>query len=121
MRNLVLGFVALVLVAAIFVNRQIQSEEGVEPVLVARQLIPPGTSGNLVQSQKMVALTTLPRREVEDGAISDPLDLRSRVAAMHIPWPPAHRRELHRAPSRGAFPTSLTHAPDDPKEGTCDT
>lgn len=84
MRNLVLGFVALVLVAAIFVNRQIQSEEGVEPVLVARQLIPPGTSGNLVQSQKMVALTTLPRREVEDGAISDPLDLRSRVAAMHI-------------------------------------
>jgi Flp pilus assembly protein CpaB len=53
-------------------------------VLVAKQLIPKGTPGTLVASQSMYAPTTLPRKEVEVGAIADPSYLSGRAAAADI-------------------------------------
>ena len=54
------------------------------PVLVAKRLIPSGTPGTLVATQGMYAPTTLPRKEVEVGAIADPAYLAGRAAAADI-------------------------------------
>ena len=54
------------------------------PVLVANQLIPKGTSGLVVAYQSMYAPTTLPEKEIEPGAISDPRYLRGRAVAVDI-------------------------------------
>lgn len=54
------------------------------PVLVAKQLIPKGTPGTIVASQSMYAPTTLPRKEVEVGAIADPSYLSGRAASADI-------------------------------------
>jgi Flp pilus assembly protein CpaB len=54
------------------------------PVLIAKQTIPAGTPGTIVASQGMYAPTTLPRKEVEEGAIADPTYLTGRAAAVEI-------------------------------------
>jgi hypothetical protein len=54
------------------------------PVLVAKQLIPKGTSGLLVLTHSMYVPTTIPPREVEAGAISDPAYLRGRAFVVDI-------------------------------------
>jgi Flp pilus assembly protein CpaB len=54
------------------------------PVLVAKQYIPAGTPGTLIASGPMYAPTTLPRKEVEVGAISDPQYLSGRAASAEI-------------------------------------
>ena len=59
-------------------------ENAPTPVLVAKQLIPAGTPGTLVASQTMYTPTTLPAKEVEVGAISDPAYLSGRAAAADI-------------------------------------
>jgi hypothetical protein len=68
------------------------------PVLVANQFIPRGTSGNYIQTHRMSMETTLPRGEVESGAIRY-ADLRGRMTTADIYpgrqltakefWPPA--------------------------------
>ncbi len=59
-------------------------ENAPTPVLVASRLVPAGTPGTLVASQTMYAPTTLPRKEVEAGAIADPQYLSGRAAAADI-------------------------------------
>jgi Flp pilus assembly protein CpaB len=59
-------------------------ENAATPVLVANRLIPAGTPGTLVASQTMYAPTTLPRKEIEVGAIADPQYLSGRAAAIDI-------------------------------------
>ena len=54
------------------------------PVLMAKQYIPKGTPGALVASGQMYAPTTIPRKEVEVGAIADPSYLSGRAAAVEI-------------------------------------
>src|SRR3970282_2161800 len=54
------------------------------PVLMAKQFIPKGTPGALVASGQMYAPTTIPRKEVEVGAIADPSYLSGRAAAVEI-------------------------------------
>ncbi|MDH4104213.1 MAG: SAF domain-containing protein [Myxococcales bacterium] len=54
------------------------------PVLVAKQFIPAGTPGTLIATGPMYRPTTLPEKEREDGAISDPQYLRGRVSAVDI-------------------------------------
>jgi Flp pilus assembly protein CpaB len=54
------------------------------PVLVAKRTIPAGTPGTIVTSQLMYAPTTLPKKEVEEGAIADPQYLAGRAAAADI-------------------------------------
>jgi pilus assembly protein CpaB len=53
-------------------------------VLVAKQLIPTGTPGSIVATQSMYAPTTLPKKEVEVGAVADPSYLAGRAAAVDI-------------------------------------
>jgi Flp pilus assembly protein CpaB len=54
------------------------------PVLIAKQTIPAGTPGTIVATQGMYAPTTLPKKEVEEGAIADPTYLTGRAAAVEI-------------------------------------
>lgn len=54
------------------------------PVLVAKQTIPAGTPGTIVTGNLMYAPTTLPKKEVEEGAIADPQFLTGRAAAVEI-------------------------------------
>jgi Flp pilus assembly protein CpaB len=54
------------------------------PVLVANRTIPAGTPGTIVTGQTMYGHTTLPKKEVEEGAIADPQYLTGRAAATDI-------------------------------------
>jgi Flp pilus assembly protein CpaB len=85
-----LGIGAIVLAAILLVvyldryRSRVSGEGAPTPVLVAKQLIPKGTPGNIVATQSMYAATTLPRKEVEVGAVADPSYLAGRAAAADI-------------------------------------
>jgi Flp pilus assembly protein CpaB len=85
-----LGIGAVVLAAILLVvyldryRARVGGENAPTPVLVAKQLIPRGTSGSLIASQSMYAPTTLPRKEVEVGAVSDPQYLVGRAAVADV-------------------------------------
>lgn len=85
-----LGIGAIVLAAILLVvyldryRARVGGENAPTPVLVAKQLIPQGTPGSIVASQSMYAPTTLPRKEVEVGAIADPSYLSGRAASADI-------------------------------------
>lgn len=85
-----LGIGAIVLAAILLVvyldryRARVGGENAPTPVLVAKQLIPKGTPGSIVASQSMYAPTTLPRKEVEVGAIADPSYLSGRAASADI-------------------------------------
>jgi len=85
-----LGIGAIVLAAILLVvyldryRANVSGENAPTPVLVAKQLIPKGTPGNIVASQAMYAPTTIPRKEVEVGAIADPSYLAGRAASADI-------------------------------------
>jgi Flp pilus assembly protein CpaB len=85
-----LGIGAVVLAAILLVvyldryRARVGGENAPTPVLVAKQLIPTGTPGSIVATQSMYAPTTLPKKEVEVGAVSDPSYLAGRAAAVDI-------------------------------------
>jgi Flp pilus assembly protein CpaB len=85
-----LGIGAIVLAAILLVvyldryRARVGGENAPTPVLVAKQLIPAGTPGTLIASNQMYAPTTLPRKEVEVGAIADPQYLSGRAASAQI-------------------------------------
>src|SRR4026209_1648641 len=85
-----LGIGAVVLAAILLVvyldryRARVSGENAPTPVLVAKQLIPTGTPGSLVATNSMYAPTTLPKKEVEVGAVSDPSYLAGRAAAVDI-------------------------------------
>lgn len=95
-----LGVGAIVLAAVLLVvyldryRARVGGANAPTPVLVAKQVIKQGTPGALVASQVMYQATTLPRREVELGAISDPQTLAGRAAAMDI-FPGAQLTDAH--------------------------
>jgi len=84
------GAAAVVLAAILLIvyldryRARVGGENAPTPVLVAKQLIPAGTPGTLVAGKAMYAPTTLPRKEVEVGAIADPQYLSGRAAATDI-------------------------------------
>ncbi len=85
-----LGIGAVVLAAILLVvyldryRARVGGENAPTPVLVAKQLIPTGTPGSIVATNSMYAATTLPRKDVEVGAVSDPTYLAGRAAAADI-------------------------------------
>ena len=85
-----LGIGAIVLAAILLIvyldryRARVGGENAPTPVLVAKQYIPAGTPGTLVASGPMYAPTTLPRKEVEVGAIADPQYLSGRAASAEI-------------------------------------
>jgi Flp pilus assembly protein CpaB len=87
---LALGIGAVVLAAILLVvyldryRARVSGRNAPTPVLVAKRLIPNGTPGNVIATQGMYAPTTLPRKEVEVGAIADPTYLAGKAAAADI-------------------------------------
>ena len=85
-----LGIGAIALAAILLIvyldryRARVGGENAPTPVLVAKQLIPKGTPGSIVASQSMYAPTTLPRKDVEVGAIADPSYLSGRAASADI-------------------------------------
>ena len=83
-----IGAVALAaILLVVYLDRyrdRVGGESAPTPVLVAKQLIPAGTPGNIVASQGMYAATTLPAKEVEVGAVADPSYLAGRAAVADI-------------------------------------
>ena len=85
-----IGAAAVVLAAILLIvyldryRARVSGENAPTPVLVAKQLIPAGTPGTLVAGRAMYEPTTLPRKEVEVGAIADPPYLSGRAAATDI-------------------------------------
>jgi Flp pilus assembly protein CpaB len=54
------------------------------PVLIANRTIEAGTPGTIVASEKMYTATTIPKKEVLEGAIADPTFLTGRAAAVQV-------------------------------------
>ena len=85
-----LGIGAVVLAAILLVvyldryRARVGGRNAPTPVLVANRLIPTGTPGSVVATNAMYAPTTLPKKEVEIGAIADPSYLAGRAAAVDI-------------------------------------
>jgi len=85
-----LGIGAIVIAAILLVvyldryRARVGGANAPTPVLMAKQYIPKGTPGALVASGQMYAPTTIPRKEVEVGAIADPSYLSGRAAAVEI-------------------------------------
>ena len=85
-----LGIGAVVLAAILLVvyldryRARVGGENAPTPVLVANRLIPVGTPGVIAATNSMYTATTLPRKEVEVGAVADPSYLAGRAAAVEI-------------------------------------
>lgn len=85
-----LGVGAIVLAAVLLVvyldryRARVGGQNLPTPVLVAKRVIQKGTPGGLVQAQSMYQATTLPQKEVDVGAITDPQALTGRAAAVDI-------------------------------------
>ena len=85
-----LGIGAVVLAAILLVvyldryRARVGGRNAPTPVLVANRLIPVGTPGVIAATNSMYTATTLPRKEVEVGAVADPSYLAGRAAAVEI-------------------------------------
>ena len=75
------------LIFLLYVNRYRSSiDQSSEPitVLIAKSLIPRGTSGDLAGTQELFQPTTAPKGEVKEGAVTDPSTLHGRIAVDDI-------------------------------------
>jgi Flp pilus assembly protein CpaB len=85
-----LGIGAVVLAAILLVvyldryRDRVGGQNAPTQVLVAKQTIPRGTPGNIVASKGMYEALTLPRKDVEVGAVADPQYLAGRAAAADV-------------------------------------
>jgi len=88
--TIVVGVAAAVLAAIlllVYLSHYRSSVKGsTEPVtvLVAKRLIPKGTSGTALATQNLFVVTTIPKSQFKLGAISDPAVLRGTFAAADI-------------------------------------
>jgi Flp pilus assembly protein CpaB len=88
--TIVVGIAAAVLAAIlllVYLSHYRNSVKGpTEPmtVLVAKRLIPKGTSGSSIAAKNLFVVTTIPKSQLKLGAISDPAVLRSTFAAADI-------------------------------------
>jgi Flp pilus assembly protein CpaB len=88
--TIVVGVAAAVLAAIlllVYLSHYRSSVKGsTEPVtvLVAKRLIPKGTSGSSIAAQNLFVVTTIPKGQLKLGAISDPAVLQGTVAAADI-------------------------------------
>jgi Flp pilus assembly protein CpaB len=88
--TLVLGIAAAALAAILLIAYLVQYRSSVNstteptPVLVAKNLIPKGTSGTVIAEKGMFQAATLAKDDLKVGAISDPAYLNGRVAVADI-------------------------------------
>lgn len=85
-----LGLGAIVLATILLIvyldryRARVSGKNAPTQVLVSNRTITAGTPGTLVASQAMYTSTTLPKKDVEEGAIADPQYLAGRAAAVDI-------------------------------------
>ena len=85
-----LGIAAAALAAILLIAYLVQYRSSVNasteatPVLVAKGLIPKGTSGTVIAEKGLFQAATLPKDDLKIGAISDPAYLNGRVAVADI-------------------------------------
>jgi Flp pilus assembly protein RcpC/CpaB len=88
--TLVLGIAAAALAAILLIAYLVQYRSSVNssaeptPVLVAKSLIPKGTSGTVIAEKGLFQAASLPKDDLKVGAISDPAYLNGRVAVADI-------------------------------------
>lgn len=109
-----LGIAAAVLAAVLLVAYLVQYRSSVNnsteptPVLVAKNLIPKGTSGTIIAEKQLFQAATLAKDDLKVGAISDPAYLNGRVAVGDIfPGQQITTADLS-AGLTDAIPTQLT-------------
>jgi Flp pilus assembly protein CpaB len=89
-RSLIAGGVAAGLAVIVLVvylhnyRNSVNSAVATGPVLVAKQLIPKGTSGDTIAATSQYQVAQLPKSEFKNGAITDPGILTGRVALTDI-------------------------------------
>ncbi len=113
---LAVGGVAAVLAAALLFaylrayRSSVRSGSAPVTVLVAKQLIPKGTSGGLIGQKELYQVTTLPKDQVSNGAFADPAALRGEVSSTDIyPGQQLTVGDFSAATS-GSLPTQITGA-----------
>jgi Flp pilus assembly protein CpaB len=74
----------LILVYVDRYRKSVKAEGAPVTVLVARQAIAKGTSGDVIATKALYTATTIREGQLLDGAISDPSSLRGKVAAHDI-------------------------------------
>jgi Flp pilus assembly protein CpaB len=85
-----LGVAAAVLAAIlllVYLNRyrnSVKADNATSPVLVAKALIPKGTSGTIIGTQQLYQGAEFKRSEIKGGAIADPTYLVGRIAIADI-------------------------------------
>jgi Flp pilus assembly protein CpaB len=88
--TLALGIAAAALAAILLIAYLVQYRSSVNdstaptPVLVAKNLIPKGTSGTVIAEKQLFQAATLSKDDLKVGAISDPAYLNGRVAVGDI-------------------------------------
>jgi pilus assembly protein CpaB len=65
-------------------RNSVKSASSAGPVLVAKNLIPKGTSGDIIASTEQYQVADLPKSELKTGAIADPATLAGRIALTDI-------------------------------------
>src|SRR3712207_4158932 len=86
---LVAGLAALLAGASILVylngyRETLRAQGGLVTVLVARDTIPKGTAGNVVDSKDLYSVRTMRESQRREGAFSDPASLEGKVATREI-------------------------------------
>jgi Flp pilus assembly protein CpaB len=109
-----LGIAAAALAAILLIAYLVQYRSSVNsstadtPVLVAKNLIPKGTSGTVIAEKQLFQGAQLPKNDLKVGAISDPAYLNGRVAVVDIfPGQQITTADLS-AGLTDAIPTQLT-------------
>ena len=112
--TLALGLAAAALAAILLIAYLVQYRSSVNdstaptPVLVAKNLIPKGTSGSVIAEKQLFQAATLAKDDLKVGAISDPAYLNGRVAVGDIfPGQQITTADLS-AGLTDALPTQLT-------------
>ncbi len=65
-------------------RNSLQAQGALVTVLVARDSIPKGTSGNVLATKSLYTATTIRESQLREGAISDPASLRGTVATREV-------------------------------------
>lgn len=71
----------------VYLNRYTSSVDSAKeptPVLVAKRLVPAGTSGTVIANKDLYQSASIPKEDVKTGAIADPAYLNGRVALVDI-------------------------------------
>jgi len=88
--SLVVGAAAAVLAGIVLLaylhsyRNSVSSSSAPASVLVARNLIPKGTPGNIIGSTDQFQVASVPKGQLQTGALTDPAALSGRVAVTDI-------------------------------------